>query len=110
MLVFSGIGITLIVLGLTVFPTRSLLSQRREKNQAEQRLYLLRKRSSELAGRAKALREPSEIERLAREQYNLVRPGEEAYALLPSTDSSLPSVSSSTTTSTVSSTSTTKSH
>lgn len=25
----------------------------------------------------------AEIERLAREQYNLVRPGEEAYAILP---------------------------
>jgi hypothetical protein len=36
-----------------------------------------------LDARAAELQEDAEIERLAREQYNLVMPGEEAYAMLP---------------------------
>jgi hypothetical protein len=71
------------VLAIGVFPTRSFLDQRTATSQTEQRLAVLRQQNKELADQLKALNTPSEIERLAREQYNLVRPGEEAYSVLP---------------------------
>ena len=38
-----------------------------------------------MADRVEALGTDEEIERIAREQYNLVFPGEEAYGILPAT-------------------------
>jgi hypothetical protein len=70
-------------LAIGVFPTRSFLDQRSETSQTERRLAVLRDQNKELADRLKALQTPEEIERLAREEYNLVRPGEEAYSVLP---------------------------
>jgi cell division protein FtsB len=71
------------VLGVGVFPTRAFLDQRGEMGQAEERLAVLREQNEALEERLDALATPEEIERLAREQYNLVRPGEEAYSVLP---------------------------
>ncbi len=68
---------------LAVFPTRTYLSQRRDLENTEQRLAVLSRQNQELNGRVARLNTDAEIERLAREQYNLVRPGEEAFAILP---------------------------
>ena len=68
---------------LAVFPTRTYLSQRRELSNTERRLAVLSGQNQELSGRVARLNTDAEIERLAREQYNLVRPGEEAFAILP---------------------------
>jgi hypothetical protein len=46
-------------------------------------LQVLGEQNEDLQQRAKRLQTDAEIERLAREQYNLVKPGEEAYAVLP---------------------------
>ena len=81
-LVGGGTGLVL-VLALGVFPTRSWLDQRRDVSAAEQRLAVLREQNEELQSRLEQLSTPEEVERLAREQYNLVRPGEEAYSVLP---------------------------
>jgi cell division protein FtsB len=67
-----------------VFPTRTFFSQRREIAAEQERVEVLTKENQRLAARVKELHTDAEIERLAREQYNLVRPGEEAYAILPS--------------------------
>ena len=74
-----------VVVGLFtfVFPTRTFLAQRASISHAERQLEVLEEQNDELESRAERLRSDAEIERLAREQYNLVRPGEEAYALLP---------------------------
>jgi len=77
---------TVVLVGLVflaVFPTRTYLSQRRDLANTERRLAVLTRQNQELAGRVGRLNTDAEIERLAREQYNLVRPGEEAYAILP---------------------------
>jgi len=66
-----------------VFPTRTYLAQRAATSRAEKQLIVLGEQNAELAKRAKVLQSDAEIERLAREQYNLVKPGEEAYAVLP---------------------------
>lgn len=71
------------VLLVAVFPTRTYLAQRATLSRAAEQLDILQEQNDELDRRARQLRSDEEIERLARERYNLVRPGEEAYAVLP---------------------------
>jgi cell division protein FtsB len=66
-----------------VFPTRTYLHQRDEIASAEDKVAVLTTENAKLAARVEDLHSDAEIERLAREQYNLIRPGEEAYAILP---------------------------
>ena len=68
---------------VAVFPTRTYLAQRRDLARTERRLEVLSGQNAALADRVRRLNTDAEIERLAREQYNLVRPGEEAFAILP---------------------------
>jgi cell division protein FtsB len=68
---------------LFVFPTRTYLAQRESLAGAEERLDVLERENELLEQRIAVLGQDAEIERIAREQYNLVRPGEEAYAVLP---------------------------
>jgi cell division protein FtsB len=67
-----------------VFPTRTYLAQRGEITRAAQRLALLKKENGTLEATANRLQRDDEIERIARERLGLVKPGEEAYAVLPS--------------------------
>lgn len=71
------------VLFIAVFPTRTYLAQRASISRAEKQLEVLGEQKEALAARARELQRDGEIERLARERYNLVLPGEEAYAVLP---------------------------
>ncbi len=70
------------VLALAVFPAKAWLDQRRHRQALTAQLATLEDRNRALEARAAELRSDEEIERLAR-QYNLVRPGEEAYFVLP---------------------------
>jgi Septum formation initiator len=84
MLGLVGGGATLVgVLAVAVFPTSTYVDQRAATAEAEQRLEVLRDQNASYEEQIERLQTPEEIERLAREQYNLVRPGEEAYAVLP---------------------------
>ncbi len=77
---------TAVLVGLLVggvFPTRTYLHQRDQIVAEERRVKVLTDQNQKLASQVDQLRTDAEIERLAREQYNLVRPGEEAYAILP---------------------------
>jgi cell division protein FtsB len=71
------------VLFAGVFPTRTYLAQRASISHAEKQLSVLGQQNGELRQRANELQTDAEIERLAREQYNLVKPGEDAFAILP---------------------------
>jgi cell division protein FtsB len=75
--------VTVGVLFLAVFPSRTWLAQRESIADTTERISVLREQNQALQARVRVLGTDAEIERLAREQYNLVRPGEEAYALLP---------------------------
>ena len=78
--------VSLIVVGilfLAVFPTRTYVSQKRQLVETAERVEVLRRENARLEQRVGKLNTDEEIERLAREQYSLVRPGEEAYAILP---------------------------
>lgn len=72
------------VLMLAVFPARTLLAQRRERAQLAARVKDLSTKNARLEDQSRLLQTDAEIERLARQHYNLVRPGEEAFAILPS--------------------------
>lgn len=71
------------VMAVAVFPTSTYLDQRSNTTEAEERLAVLRDQNAAYEQRIERLQTVEEIERLAREQYNLVFPGEEAYAVLP---------------------------
>jgi cell division protein FtsB len=68
---------------LAIFPTPAYLNQRQSLDTAQTRLEVLTRENGRLEEKVGSLRTEEEIERLAREQFNLVRPGEEAYAILP---------------------------
>ena len=71
------------VLFTTVFPTRTFLAQRASLNASTEQLGVLHEQNRLLEERVRLLNDDAEIERLAREEYHLVRPGEEAFAVLP---------------------------
>ena len=71
------------VLAVAVFPTRLWLTQRKDMSDTERRVQVLEHTNAALAKRVKELGSDSAIERIAREQHNLVKPGEDAYAVLP---------------------------
>ncbi|MBK5221947.1 MAG: septum formation initiator family protein [Acidimicrobiia bacterium] len=76
----------LLVLGalfLSVFPTRTWLDQRGAISDSRAELAELDAELGALDERVGALDSPEEIERLAREDYGMVKPGEEAYGILP---------------------------
>jgi len=79
-----------IVLLVFVFPTRTYMAQRRQLSDAASELKLLDTQNAQLAGQVARLRTDAEIERIAREQYHLVRPGESAIAILPPPSSPAP--------------------
>jgi cell division protein FtsB len=77
---------SVIVLGVLlvgIFPTRAILEQRAELARLERSRDVVAERNDEIQDRIEALGTDAEIERIAREQYNLGRPGEEVYAILP---------------------------
>jgi cell division protein FtsB len=80
--VVSGISLVA-VLFLFVLPARTYLAQRRSLSDAAARVQVLSKENAKLAQQAQVLQTDGEIERLARQQYGLVKPGEDAYAILP---------------------------
>ncbi|HWC40285.1 MAG TPA: septum formation initiator family protein [Acidimicrobiales bacterium] len=76
-------GATLALLVLVVFPTRSYLHERSNLNSAAHQLQSLNAQNRQLSDQIGRLNSDAEIERLARKDYGLVKPGEEAYAILP---------------------------
>jgi hypothetical protein len=79
----GGGAVVLGALAIGLFPTSTFLDQRAATAEAQERLSVLRAQNASYEDRIEALETSEEIERLAREQYNLAYPGEEAYAVLP---------------------------
>jgi cell division protein FtsB len=85
--------ITTVMLGLAlvaimfvfVLPTQTYLSQRDQIDRAEERLDVIRRETAELRADTERLEGDAEVERIAREQYGLVRPGETSYVIVPET-------------------------
>ena len=66
-----------------VYPTRTYFAQRSALQKAQHPLSVLGDENAKLDQEANDLNTDARVEQLARENYNLVRPGEEAFAILP---------------------------
>jgi len=66
-----------------VYPTRTYLAQQRDLRAAHEKLALFKQQNGHLEAEAKRLESDEEIERIARARFNMVKPGEEAYAIVP---------------------------
>jgi len=77
-----------------VFPFRQIIAQQRSVALAEEQLAALIEENRTLEHQIAALQSPQEVERLAREQFGLVRPGDTAYVAVvpPSTGQDDPEV------------------
>ncbi|MGI9021971.1 MAG: FtsB family cell division protein [Acidimicrobiales bacterium] len=73
------------VLMLGVFPARTLVAQRAERREVAAQIADLAERNQSLQAQSGLLQSDPEIERLAREQYDLVRPGEEIFDIVAPT-------------------------
>jgi cell division protein FtsB len=71
------------VLLLLVLPTRTWLAQRSDIAAAQRRLADIHAQNARLEAHVAALQTPTEIARVAREQYNLANPGEQVISVLP---------------------------
>jgi len=67
------------ILFLFVFPTSSYLAQRRQVARAQHDVAALREQNAQLAALDQKLRTPQEVERMARQQFSRVFPGEHLY-------------------------------
>ena len=74
--------LTIGVLMLGAFPTRTLLDQRRTAASAEARLQELDSANDAARQEADALRTDAVVERIARQEYGLAKPGDELYHVL----------------------------
>lgn len=71
------------ILLLFVFPFRTWLSQSQATDRARHQLASLSQQNAALTKRIAQLQNSAYIEQIARQQYGLVLPGEEAYGILP---------------------------
>ena len=81
------LGVVVVVVGITlafgIDPFSDWLDQRSDTTSLERQVNAVEERNKEYELLIDALNTDEEIERRAREEYNLVRPEEEAYAVLP---------------------------
>ncbi|HZD65554.1 MAG TPA: septum formation initiator family protein [Acidimicrobiales bacterium] len=70
---------------VTVFPTGTFLHQSHELAQTQRQLSRLQAQDRALRARAHQLTSNAQIARLAHRDYGLVKPGQEAYVVLPTT-------------------------
>ncbi|MDQ3782226.1 MAG: septum formation initiator family protein [Actinomycetota bacterium] len=84
-----GILVVLVLVGLVggvlggVFPFRQMFAHHRQVDAAEQQLADLLAGNQQLEQDIATLRSSTELERIAREQFGLVRPGEVGYTVEP---------------------------
>ena len=83
---WSLVAITALVAAVVtaagIFPFRQLIAERRSVAQAQETLLALRAENERLAGEVAVLGTDEEVERLAREQFGLVRPGEASFVVV----------------------------
>jgi cell division protein FtsB len=82
-LAFVGAIVASAIVIFAWFPAGSLLSQRSNLHGTEAELNALHAQDAALAQENKNLSDAGEIGRIAREQYQLVSPGQQAYEVLP---------------------------
>ncbi|MEA2002376.1 MAG: septum formation initiator family protein [Actinomycetota bacterium] len=71
------VGLAIVLAG--VFPFRQLIAQERLVDNTRAKLDALIVENAAIQGQIDAAQSPTELERIAREQYGMVRPGETSY-------------------------------
>ncbi len=71
-----------VLAGLAVLPARTWLSQRRDIAEAESELRRAEAEVDDLTAELEELQSDDAVERLAREHFDLVFPGEESYRIV----------------------------
>ena len=82
-LAFLGAIVASAIVLFAWFPAGSLISQRSDLHGTEAELNALHAQDSALAQENKNLSDAGEIGRIARQQYQLVSPGQQSYEVLP---------------------------
>ena len=82
-----GALVAAVVLLAAWFPFGSWSNQRRELSSASAQLIRLKGETKALQGEQQRLKDPKELARIAREQYQLVNPGDRVVQVLPPTAS-----------------------
>tara|TARA_E500000331_G_scaffold93073_2_gene89140 strand:- start:84 stop:467 length:384 start_codon:yes stop_codon:yes gene_type:complete len=77
------LALVVVILIWAIQPIRLWLDQREELSTKQQELTNIESSNSALEQRAEALQTPEQIELIARQNFGLIREGEEAYAVLP---------------------------
>ena len=77
------LAVVVVILIWAIQPIRLWLDQREELSTKQQELTNIESSNSALEQRAEALQTPEQIELIARQNFGLIREGEEAYAVLP---------------------------
>lgn len=77
------LAVVVAVIAYFVFPTRTWIDQKAALAETRSELSEVEAANAEMSARIDALYTSSEIERLARRDFSLIYPGEEAYAILP---------------------------
>ncbi len=95
--VILGAMAAVALLFVFVFPARTLLAQRQKTEKERSELQLLNEQSRKLEEEARRLQSDAEVERMAREQYGFVYPGERPYVVVPPPTTTPPPPTTSTT-------------
>jgi hypothetical protein len=90
---FLGAVVLSAVVAFAWFPGGSLLSQRSTLSSTQSQLATLHQQDAALAQEKKNLSDATEIGRIARQQYQLVNPGQQAYEVLPPSGAATPGTS-----------------
>ena len=77
------LAVVVVILIWAIQPIRLWLDQREELSTKQQELSDIQSSNSALEQRAEELQTPEQIELFARQNFGLIREGEEAYAVLP---------------------------
>ncbi len=75
-----------LLVGLAALPARTWLDQKRLTEETTDELDSVEAEVSELRLKLKLLETDEEVERMGRENFDLVYPGEESYRILPAPD------------------------
>lgn len=79
-----ALAITLaVILVMAISPARQLYAQQSRIDSAEAKLKLLREENGRLEQRLERLKDSEYVEKLAREELGMVRPGEISYVVVP---------------------------
>ena len=90
-LISLGVLVVVVVSAAGIFPFRQIIERQESVDLAEGKLQALQSENLRLQQQMAALETPEEVERIAREQFGLVQPGEIGFvAVAPEGDSVVP--------------------